>query len=221
MSNAVGAPLAMFYITLVLAIAAYLLFNLWSGKDAGMHTIAVELMQFHGIDIDDVASGEPRCLIFVCAFCGYWSENVLNAFEIDQRANAFHLSRDEVMLATVNSLSFPLYILPGGCVIAKLGEYMNQCPAHVAGSHMNGVRGRRIWISLSYLAEYFLVLVVAYATLQDASHIDLGSPDGEEILEEANSANTLWAALLGLLAIILFRLVVLILSAFCSRAAST
>merc|ERR1712070_190264 len=93
---------------------------------------------------------------------------------------------------------------------------MNQYPAHVAESRpMNGVCGHRIWISFSYLAEYFLVLLVARATLQDASKIDLGRPDNEEILEEANSADTLWAALWGLIAINLFRLVVLTLRDCC------
>jgi len=110
-------------------------------------------------------AGKPSPCAFAFAFFGIWSQRTLDAFEVQQRAQTFQLGMDEVLLATVNALSFPLYIIPFGSMVAKLGEYLNQSPIYIAG---RGFQCSSLFLSLAYLAEYILVLVTCKELL-DAS----------------------------------------------------
>jgi hypothetical protein len=77
------------------------------------------------------------------------------------------------MLATVNALSFPLYVVPFGAVFAKLGEYMNQCPIYVSGRDFHLAD---VVLSLTYAAEYALVLLTCRELLDSAEQ---GYPTGD------------------------------------------
>merc|ERR1712187_1035003 len=103
---------------------------------------------------------------FLLAFFGVWSQHVLDAFEVEQRASSFRIDKQDIMLTTVNALSFPLYVLPFGGVIAKLGEYLNQCPVYVEG---RGFLWSSLCITLTYFVEYVLVLVVCNDALTSAA----------------------------------------------------
>merc|ERR1719272_1648670 len=109
-----------------------------------------------------VSANDNSSFAFFFAFFGIWPQHVLDAFEVRQRSQNYQLEVDEVLLATVNALSFPLYILPFGSIPAKLGEYLNQSPLYVATRGFSCCASL-IW--LTYLAEYVLVLVVAKSTL--------------------------------------------------------
>jgi len=133
----------------------------------------------HGVQVKEVAAGKSCPLAFVSAFFGFWPQHVRTALEVEQRCENFRLGEEEVMLATVNALSFPLYLIPFGAVVAKLGEYMNQCPIYVAGRdfHFTGVI-----LSVTYAAEYVLVLFTCSELLDSAEQ---GYPTGEDALTNA------------------------------------
>jgi hypothetical protein len=122
-----------FYVGLVLLCSVYILLMLWSGKDGGLQNIAPRVLRMNGVDVKEVESGKACPMAFVCAFFGIWPQSVKTALEVEERCHNFRLGEEEVMLATVNALSFPIYIVPFGALFAKLGEYMNQCPLYVAG----------------------------------------------------------------------------------------
>lgn len=155
------------YLAITLYVAGSLLWKLWSGDDGGLQNLAPRLMQFHGIKVKDVKAGTPSRMAFGRAFLGYWDERVLNALEVDQRCEIYKLDRETVMLATVNALSFPLYVLPYGAYVAKLGEYLNQAPIHVFSAESPDVgvnvslKDPAFVLSASYVAEYLLVLLTS------------------------------------------------------------
>jgi len=79
----------------------------------------------------------------------------------------------------VNALSYPLYLIPFGTVLAKLGEYLNQNPIYVASK---GFSRLGLLITFTYFAEYVLVLVTAWQTLDS---VEFGTPEEEEVTGEA------------------------------------
>jgi hypothetical protein len=120
-------------------------------------------------------------LAFVAAFFGFWPQCVKTALEVEQRTQTFRLGEADVMLATVNALSFPLYIVPFGAVFAKLGEYMNQCPIYVSGRDFHLAD---VVLSLTYAAEYALVLLTCRQLLDNAEQGYPG-PTGEDAVAES------------------------------------
>jgi hypothetical protein len=144
-----------FYVGVVMFTALYVLLMLWSGEDAGMQNIAPRLLRLNGVDVKEVEAGKSCPLAFVAAFFGFWPQRVKTALEVGQRTQTFRLGEEDVILATVNALSFPLYVVPYGAVFAKFGEYMNQCPIYVSGRDFHFAD---VVLSLTYAAEYALVL---------------------------------------------------------------
>jgi hypothetical protein len=136
------------------------------------------------------------------AFIGVWPQHVLDAFEVQQRATSFSIDKQDIMLTTVNALSFPLYVLPFGGVIAKLGEYLNQCPIYMAG---RGFSFSSFCITLTYFAEYVLVLIVSAEALTSAEQ---GLADTHAEAEDNADGRQLVAVLSCLFAIMLIRFIV-------------
>lgn len=168
MTQCIGYPLTLYYVAMTLLAATILLTKLWSGSDAGLQNISTALLQRHGISIDTVQGNPDSMCAFVKMFFGVWTMDVMLAFEIKQRAQNFRLDEEEVMLATVNQLSFPLYVIPFGGVVAKLGEYLNQSPIYVAGRESRenfSCTSCLIW--LTYLVEYALVLLFSHQLLAE------------------------------------------------------
>jgi len=118
-------------------------------------------------------AGKSCPLAFVAAFFGFWPQRVKTALEVGQRTQTFRLGEGDVILATVNALSFPLYVVPYGAVFAKLGEYMNQCPIYVSGRDFHFAD---VVLSLTYAAEYALVLFTCSELLVSSEQ---GYPTGE------------------------------------------
>merc|ERR1712070_158956 len=168
-----------FYVGVVLFTAVYVLLKLWSGDDAGMQNIAPKLLQLNGVAVKEVEAGKSCPLAFVAAFFGFWPQCVKTALEVEQRTQTFRLGEADVMLATVNALSFPLYVVPFGAVFAKLGEYMNQCPIYVSGRDFHLAD---VVLSLTYAAEYALVLLTCRELLNNAEQ---GYPTGEDAVAES------------------------------------
>lgn len=169
-----------FYVGLVLLCAVYILLMLWSGQDGGLQNIAPRVLRMNGIDVREVQSGKACPLAFCMAFFGIWPQSVKAALEVEERGFNFRLGEEEVMLATVNALSFPIYIVPYGAVFAKLGEYMNQCPLYVAGRDFHCAD---VVLSLTYAAEYILVLCTCSELLDSAEQ---GYPTGEDAVANAS-----------------------------------
>merc|ERR1719221_97935 len=188
MIDFMSVPITVFYVGIVVVLAFIALVLLWSGEDKGMQYIAPKLLALHGVHIDGGHKGGIFPLAFVPAFFGVWTDAASEAFEIAGRARSFNLTRSEVMLATVNALSFPLYLVPGGCLVAKLGEYLNQSPIRVQGRYT----GNRV-LCLTYLAEYLLVLFVAYETLMESTRG--GGADLSEIAKGTEDEVRHWKAL--------------------------
>merc|ERR1712032_1281173 len=193
------------------SVAAYLLLNLWSGCDAGMQKIAPQLLAMQGISIKQTTAGRNSCCAFLSAFLGVWPQHVLDAFEIDQRSSCFSIDRQDVMLATVNALSFPLYVLPFGGVVAKLGEYLNQCPVYVAGQ---GFLWSSFFVTLTYAIEYVLVLIVSTYAL---TSVEPGIADSQAETEANTEGNELVAVLVCLFTLMLIRFFVGAASGFLSK----
>jgi hypothetical protein len=168
------------YVGLVLVCALYVLLKLWSGSDGGLQNIASSLLISRGVDVEMLNAGKPCPMGFVCAFFGVWPESVKIALEVEERCLNFRLEQQEVLLATVNALSFPIYIVPFGAVVAKFGEYMNQCPIYVAGRDFHWAD---VVLSLTYAVEYFLVLFTCRELLDSAEQ---GYPTGEDAVANAD-----------------------------------
>jgi hypothetical protein len=134
----------------------------------------------NGIEVKEVESGKACPMAFVCAFFGIWPQSVKTALEVEERCHNFCLGEEEVMLATVNALSFPIYIVPFGALFAKLGEYMNQCPLYVAGRDFHCAD---VVLSMTYAAEYMLVLFTCRELLDSAEQ---GYPTGEDAVANAD-----------------------------------
>jgi len=197
-----GIPVTIAYVGLTIVLTAYLLLKLWSGCDAGMQKIAPRLLATQGVSIKEVRAGQNSCCAFLLAFLGVWPQHVLDAFEVGQRANCFSIDKQDIMLTTVNALSFPLYVLPFGGVVAKLGEYLNQCPIYVAG---RGFSWSSFCITLTYLTEYVLVLIVCAEALTSAEQ---GIADAQVEAEDNADGNQLTAVLSCLFILMLIRFVV-------------
>jgi hypothetical protein len=133
----------------------------------------------NGVAVKEVEAGKSCPLAFVAAFFGFWPQCVKTALEVEQRTQTFRLGEADVMLATVNALSFPLYVVPFGAVFAKLGEYMNQCPIYVSGRDFHLAD---VVLSLTYAAEYALVLLTCRELLDSAGQ---GYPTGEDPVADA------------------------------------
>merc|ERR1712110_669852 len=176
--------------------------GLWSGCDAGMQKVAPRLLAMHGVSIKEAKAGQNSCCAFLLAFMGVWPQHVLNAFEVEQRASCFSIDKQDIMLTTVNALSFPLYVLPFGGVVAKLGEYLNQCPIYVAGK---GFSFSSFCITLTYFAEYVLVLIVCAEALNSAEE---GLADTQAEVEDNADGKQLVAVLSCLFALMLIRFIV-------------
>lgn len=136
------------------------------------------------------------------AFMGVWPQHVLDAFEVEQRASCYSIDKQDIMLTTVNALSFPLYVLPFGGVVAKLGEYLNQCPIYVAGQ---GFLCSSFCITLTYLAEYVLVLIVCIEALTSAEQ---GIAETQVEAEDNADGDQLAAVLCCLFTLMLIRFIV-------------
>lgn len=169
-----------FYVGLVLLCAFCVLLVLWSGEDGGLQNIAPRVLQMNGVDVKLAKEGKPCPMAFVGAFFGVWPQRVKMALEVEERCLNFRLGEEEVLLATVNALSFPIYIVPFGGVVAKFGEYMNQCPIYVAGRDFHWAD---VVLSLTYAAEYFLVLFTCSELLDLAEQ---GYPTGEDAVANAD-----------------------------------
>lgn len=172
----VGIPVAGFYVVPTLFTAARVLSKLWSGRDAGMQNIGVLLMRLNGVEVPDVQSNKDCCCAFILAFLGIWSQPVLDAFEVEQRVRNYNVEEEDVLLA---ALSYPLYLIPFGTVVAKLGEYLNQNPIFVASK---GFSWLGLLITFTYFSEYVLVLVTAWQTLDS---VEFGTPEEEDVTGEA------------------------------------
>lgn len=209
-TEAIGIPLTLFYVGLVLLLALYVLWKLWSGADAGLQNIAPWLLKKHGIEISEIKAGNAFPCAFVCAFFGIWPQRVLDALEIEQRVRNFRMEEDEVMLATVNALSFPLYIVPYAGMVAKLGEYMNQCPIYVAG---RGFRWTSLFLSLTYAAEWVLIMCTCSELLESAER---GAPGAEDAVANAEEG---WVFTVSMcwLALALVRAVLASIRSHCQR----
>lgn len=197
-----GVPVTIAYVCLTLLVAAYFLWKLWSGSDAGLQNIAPQLLAMHGVSIKETKAGQSSCCAFLFAFVGVWPQHVLDAFEVEQRSLSFRIDKQDIMLTTVNALSFPLYVLPFGGVIAKLGEYLNQCPIYVTG---RGFLWSSLCIALTYFAEYVLVLVVCNDAL---TSVEQGLADTQMEAEHRTDGGKLAAVLICLLILALVRFVV-------------
>jgi hypothetical protein len=170
------------YVGIVLLLSFYILMKLWSGEDGGLQNIAPRLLRKNGVDVEEVTAGKSSPLAFVAAFFGFWPRHVKTALEVEQRSRIFRLGEGDVMLATVNALSFPLYVVPYGAVFAKLGEYMNQCPVYVDGRDFHLAD---VVLSLTYAAEYVLVLCTCGELLESAE-TSQAYPTAEDALADAD-----------------------------------
>lgn len=196
----VGIPVTGFYVVLILLTAAFTLNKLWSGRDAGMQNLGVGLMRLNGVEIPDVRANKDCYCAFILAFLGVWPQRVLDAFEVEQRVRNYSLEEEDVLLATVNALSFPLYLIPFGTVVAKLGEYLNQNPIYVASK---GFSWLGLLITFTYVAEYVLVV---FAARQMLHSVEFGTPGKEDIKGAAQeNGYSLKAVVLCLLAITTMR----------------
>jgi hypothetical protein len=197
-----GVPVTIGYVCLTLVVAAYFLLKLWSGSDGGMQKIAPQLLAMHGVSIQETTAGQSSCCAFLFAFFGVWPKHVLDAFEVEQRSLSFCIDKQDIMLTTVNALSFPLYVLPFGGVIAKLGEYLNQCPVYVEG---RGFLWSSLCIALTYFAEYVLVLIVCNDAL---TSVEPGLVDTQAEAEYRIDGSKFAAVFICLFVLALIRLVV-------------
>jgi hypothetical protein len=192
----VGIPVTGFYVVLTLFTAARILTKLWSGCDAGLQNLGVALLKLNGVEVPDVRSNKDCCCAFILAFLGIWPQYVLDAFEVEERMRTYNLEEEDVLLATVNALSYPLYLIPFGTVVAKLGEYLNQNPIYVASK---GFSRLGLLITFTYLAEYVLVLSTAWQMLDS---VEFGTPGEEEVTGTAEeNGHFLRTVMLCLLAI--------------------
>jgi hypothetical protein len=184
----VGVPLTLFYVFLSLAMASFLVMKLWGGNDAGLQKITPMLMRTFGIEVSALTliRGSPYEFAYFCAFFGYWNEQTMAAFEIKERAEIFRLSTEVVRLATLNSLSYPLYLVPFGATVAKFGEYLNQCPIYVEGEGEAGFKLSNGLLSFTYFSEYVLALWICWVTLAEA---------GEGSAEEGTNSKMEWIGL--------------------------
>lgn len=199
-SSTMAEPLTVIYVGLTLVSGAYILFKLWSGADAGLQDCSVWLMHKNCVFIDPVQANAAFPGAFILGFFGIWPQFVLDAFEIPQRTDSYKLEENDVILATVNALSYPLYVLPFGTFVAKLGEYLNQNPIYTT---TRGFNVFELGISLTFVAEYLLVLVVAKDTI-DA--VGTGIPEHDEIKDVAEeNGESLQTVVLVLLAITVLR----------------
>lgn len=217
----VAYPLTYFYWGLTVLVAFIFLMALWSGEDGGMQNGAAMLMEMNGVEMPAVRQNNAVICAFPLAFLGIWPESVLQAFEVSQRAINFKLEEDDILLATVNALSFPLYVVPFGTIVAKLGEYLNQNPIYVAGRGFGFTSPFHILLTLTYVAEYVLVLWTARAAMHS---VEAGGPDEAEIEAAAEEAgHSVFMVLVCLLAITVVRLPLLMIRDFnqCRREIQT
>lgn len=198
----IGYPLIGFYLVLTLLIAFGVLVALWSGDSpGGLQNGAVWLMRKNGVEIPEVEANASVPCAFLLAFLGIWPQQVMEAFEVFQRSRNYRLEVDDVLLATVNALSYPLYVVPFGTILAKLGEYLNQNPIYVAG---RGFSVSSLLLTMTYVAEYVLVLWTARETMHS---VEAGGPDEAEIqAAAAEGGHSVVTVLLCLLAITVLRL---------------